>query len=458
VYATARKFFGEPAGFISLCLATFCPPLLAHSHLVHTDAAMTALLFLTLLAFMKMAESWSIKWSVGCGLLLGASLAAKFSAVLLLPIALLIGLARVLGDRVPGGLRSGWSRLRPSAAMAWGCALALLVAYVEIWAWYGFRYGCSPDGSFTLAWQFDKLAATPAGRLLKLAYDHHLLPQAYAYGLAHVASHSEEGHSAYALGQYSNTGWWWYFPFAFLVKTPAPTLIVIGWGLYAVWRRALSGPVKEVPLLLALLVYGVSAMSSNINIGIRHILPAYPLLLTLAGGAVQAVDRTTSSWRWTRRAALALTATTALGCLAGAPYFLADFNLPSTLVLQRHEMLGDSNLDWGQDLGRLKRYLDRHHIGSIKLAYCGVASPRHLGLRHDVLPAGNIYSQQEREWRKTSEIVPGDLVAVSATCLVGIVAEDKNYYLRVFKDLKPEATIGHSIFLYRIPDRDRRGD
>jgi hypothetical protein len=114
-------------------------------------------------------------------------------------------------------------------------------------------------------------------------------------------------------------------------------------------------------------------------------------------------------------------------------------------------MLVDSNLDWGQDLARLKGYMDRVGARSLKLSYFGTASPRHLGLSHEVLPGFNSYSRFEPEWPAARELHPGDLVAISATNLMGVYLEDAQLY-RWFRRLIPVTTVGSSIVVYRIPE------
>jgi hypothetical protein len=191
------------------------------------------------------------------------------------------------------------------------------------------------------------------------------------------------------------------------------------------------------------------------NIGIRHILPVHPFMLILAGG-VAGVDAAAPWIRWKAGAVSGLVGTAVAGCLWAAPYFLAYFNLPSRAIAAPRFLLTDSNLDWGQDLGRLKKYMDRHGIPEVKLAYHGSASPRHLQLRHQVLPGLTWFTQyvrHEPEWKPAADLKSGDYVAISATSLVGLVLHDKDFYLRSYGELEPVAEIGGSILLYRIPDQ-----
>jgi hypothetical protein len=177
--------------------------------------------------------------------------------------------------------------------------------------------------------------------------------------------------------------------------------------------------------------------------GVRHLLPAFPFALVACGAAWPAAARRGGA---ARLAVGALAVGLAVECLAGSPYHLAYFNAPTLAVAPRHEVLADSNLDWGQDLARLARWLDARGIRDVKLAYFGMASPRHVGLRHEILlPALNQYTHMEEEWQVARGIAPGDTLAVSVFLL------DK---LDAANPLPPNrrllADIGHSIFVFQV--------
>jgi len=140
---------------------------------------------------------------------------------------------------------------------------------------------------------------------------------------------------------------------------------------------------------------------------------------------------------------------------SAAPHFLAHFNLPSRILFERHEMLVDSNLDWGQDLGRLKEWMDREGIPSLKLSYFGHGSPRQLLLQHEVLPGNCTYPFFEPEWKQAGPLKPGDIVAISASNYSGFLLQDRDLYRRQFAGVKPLAVIGNSIIVFRVPVRIR---
>lgn len=450
VYLVSRLLFGSRGGLISLVVATFCPSVLAHSHYVTTDLIVATLSFMAVVALWRALSGESLRWTAYAGVLLGGALGSKFTAVLLGPIVLLVAASCYFQEPEEGSpSKSGVARL---GELTGKLLLAGLIAFVTLWGIYDFRFSADPDGQYAFSWDYKVLesGATAAG--VKFAREHHLLPEAYLKGFADVQQHSLTGHGAYALGLHSSVGWWWYFPFAFLVKTPLPTLLLMVAGLFAARKRSSPDRPAGEFLFIPLIIFWVLSISSNINIGIRHLLPVYPPMLVLAGGV--AAFRSWETLLWVRRGAFVLICASALSCLAEAPYYLAYFNFPSRLFFERHEMLADSNLDWGQDLARLKKYMERHGIDEIKLAYFGLASPRRLQLKNSILPAGNSYQSQEKEWKKADPLVAGDWVAVSLSNYIGIGGfDDKDYYVKLLGKLRPVTTIGHSIAIYRIPEK-----
>ena len=173
-------------------------------------------------------------------------------------------------------------------AILFGVAVVFAAVILAIvWASFGFRYSAFAAGT-TGADAF--LGQTPpaaglAGRMLSIARQFHILPEAYLYGSSLTVQFANE-RAAFLNGQFSTTGWWWYFPYAFAVKTTIPGMIV-GLLALAAWisRRKQMSAYGATPLLALVAVYWAFALTTHLNIGHRHLLPIYPALCILAGGA-----------------------------------------------------------------------------------------------------------------------------------------------------------------------------
>jgi hypothetical protein len=208
---------------------------------------------------------------------------SKLSGPILVPIALVMLAVRVIAGgplvvRVRG--RTVEYRSRASQLLAaTGLALVFaLVTWALIWASYGFRYtafGAGATGADAFLGQVREDAGL-AGSLLSLARQWHLLPEAYVYGAGITAQFASE-RAALLNGEFSTTGWWWYFPYAFLVKTTLPGLLIGVLALIAfVTKRAVRDAYTATPLLALIAVYWAFALTTNLNIGQRHLLPTYP--------------------------------------------------------------------------------------------------------------------------------------------------------------------------------------
>lgn len=458
VYAVARERFGPGGGLVALAAATFNPNVLAHAHLVTTDVPVAALFFLAVVAFVRWLERPSAWRCAASGLLAGGAVATKLSALALGPI-----LAAALlwhawqARRSPAPEAAAPSAGARAVRRALGLACMAAIAWATVWGAYGFRYAASaePGWQAALHLQYGPQGFTGAVRWLA---DRRLLPEAFLAGVTELRNHRAAGHWGFALGSYSQFGWWWYLPFAFLVKNPLSWLALVAAGAAAWARRpATAAPAAwGVSFALAGLGFTGIAMTSPLAMGVRHLLPVFPFAMVACGAAWRpwparpARPPSPPAGRGPRAAVAGLCALLAIECLAQSPHHLGFFNAATLAVAPRHRVLLDSNLDWGQDLARLKRYLDAHGIAEVKLAYFGAASPRHLGLAHEILPAAPVplYAQLEPEWRTARGLAPGDYVAVSAFCLDKLV-EGRDW----ISGARPVATVGASIFLFHVPER-----
>ena len=127
----------------------------------------------------------------------------------------------------------------------------------------------------------------------------------------------------------------------------------------------------ETPLLFTLL--------TDIDLGVRYLLPAYPFLF-LVGGCALAPGVAAR----VARAATALVFLHMLVALAATPHHLAYMNALGGPADARWRWLVDSNLDWGQELRRLRAYLEQRGISSVRLVYFGRVAPEVYGIDYSV--------------------------------------------------------------------------
>ena len=358
VYAWARSLFGPPAGLLALALAVTCPTLLAQARLVTTD--LPAALGFTTTAWLAWrwlsAPSW--RRALATGAALGAALLFKFSCMLLAPI--IVGLAAI-------AVATGHVNVKRAAS---GVVLIAATAYIALWAGYGFRFAASPDPGYVLEWH-DLEADFPLSPAIVFARGHRLFPEAYLFGFAYAQSQSA-GRVAFLDGEQSLAGWYRYFPEAFFFKTPLAFTALALWLLAAGVIRTRGKSFDGWCVALPPLGFAAVAILSRFNIGQRHLTPLYPFLCVAVAPA--------ASWLEQRGARAVAVAVLIASCFASfalaTPRYFSYFNVASGGPRGGTKHLVDSNVDWGQDLIRLKRWMTAHAVAEVDLAYFGTADPR----------------------------------------------------------------------------------
>ena len=436
VFLWAKQLFGREAALLALLLYSLEPNILAHSALVHTDLGAACFTFIAVYCFYRLVQRVSLTHLAFAGVALGLALVTKFSTITLIPILVVLAafvgilqgpielqLAGVRGRRVS-------SQVSKLLILCGAMVGMWLLAYGTIWTSYRMGYE-GPLVSERRSIERDLLRTEETS----------LLPRAYLDGLSHVFKSSKR--YAFLMGELSTDGWWYYFIVTFLLKTPLPLLLLLALTpltLHRLWREK---PVAVLCLLVPVLFFFGVASVSRLNIGHRHILPIYPFLIVMASSLLP--------WALRQRnlvkgglSALAIWYVISSGSIF--PHYLAYFNEMAGGPSNGYKHLVDSNLDWGQDLKGLKRYMDEHGIRRVWLSYFGTASPDYYGIAYNYLPSYLIF-------HPNAEKEPTPYVAVSATNLQGVYLPVLGVSPDFFKPLRhrqPIAKIGYSIFLYRM--------
>ena len=501
IYRWARDLGGWRAGLLALTLYAFDPNCIAHGALITTD--MAAVFFIVVTLYLASGEwrvasgelritnyelritFWRRVARLGAiGLLLGLAQLVKVSALMLVPVVGVLLLVRTVvwanhESRIMNhelritnhGLRIAYHALR-----AW--VIVFGVAALVVWAGYGFEIGAVPGIPFPL----------PAATHLRIFQS--------------LQEHYDLGHATFLMGRVSEHGWWWYFPVAFVLKTPLPVLILAAWAVVGCGLRVksyklqvqsfessvsrlahhvsritsyISRPtVNVLTLLLFPLLYAVSSLFSSVNIGYRHLLPLLPFLYIGIGvqgvrsmeyglGSSKRESRITNhELRITNYKShithhpLPLTSYSLLlawliiGTVSLTPNFLTFFNGIAGGSRGGCRYLVDSNLDWGQNLWDLRQWMTEHGEAHVYYAHYSPARLDVYGIDATYLPpdprAGNF-----APWNPA----PG-LYAIGATVLQGPYAPDVNTYAW-FRAREPEARLGNALWVYRVPPRGAPG-
>jgi hypothetical protein len=387
----------------------------------------------------------------GLTIFFSLAIVTKFSALALGPLVFCLLVVAV--------------RMRPQFEARTAAAIVVLLAvasYVAIWAISGFRYLPSDNPAWSLHLEDLPLAHTvpELARVTRWIDDHRLLPNMVTEGFLVFAQSMLPPNYTFLAGEYSDRGWWYYFPVAFLLKTPISFIALLFIGLFVCLReRQRLGSLNEAFLLLPVAIYLFAAINNTFQVGVRHILPLYPYFIMLTAAAAMMLSR-----RPVGRVMLGgLTIAWAASLISVYPYTLTYFNRFAGGPGNGYKYLADSNIDWGQGLKELKAWMDEQHVPTIALAYFGTADPDYYGITHTRLPAaapGYEPSTGTPRGRWTKPALPG-YVAVGATVLTGVY-DDPHWMLfyEGLRKVRPTAVIGNSVFVYRLerwPEPDTLG-
>jgi hypothetical protein len=407
------RLWGAGAAVVGTALAAFEPNLVAHASLVGTDLGITLFTFLTLYLLWEYGNTRSFLLLAATGVALGLALTTKFSGMLLVVMVSGLLAAHVAFRRSP--LRREESmppprRRRFAESVRMGIVLAAGAAVVFP-AVYFFQ-GVAPwlDG---LRWQLAKLGV---------------------------------GHPGYFLGEYSDKGWWTYFLVAFLIKTPVGSLALLAASLLLFRCGQPLGRREALFLFLPVVTFLIAVVRGKVDVGVRYLLPIYPFLFVLASRLA------TLSWGHVGVGAVVLglpLAATAGSVLRIAPHQLAYSNELIGGPEEGWHYLGDSNIDWGQDLRGVRDYMEREQVPMVYLSYFGTAPPEAYGIRYQAAPVGSPVTWPEK---RTELLPPGtsrELLVISVTNLQGIYLTDRALYAWL-RERRPVERIGYSIHVYEL--------
>jgi hypothetical protein len=222
-------------------------------------------------------------------------------------------------------------------------------------------------------------------------------------------------------------------------------------------------------LLVPVVVYFAFAMRSHVNIGHRHLLPVLPFLYVVAGGLGAQWERISNSqlrrWSAVGFAAVLLVMSSIAFYPPWRPqlvypHYLAYFNELAGGPRSGWHGLSDSNIDWGQDLPGLKKWLDRNPQSKpIYLCYFGSSEPKFYQIQHlatpqvlGAYPATPYPAPANQQIQHFSDsLKKHDIIAISVTNMVGahLSAAARDFIWELTSRSTLLDRVGYSIYIYR---------
>ncbi|HEX7155271.1 MAG TPA: glycosyltransferase family 39 protein [Thermoanaerobaculia bacterium] len=365
IYAfVARESGRREWALVATALAAFGPTFMAHGRLATADMTPTFFCFAATMLFFRLVERPTIPRGLAFGAVTTLAVLAKMSSLSLGPFFVL--LLFFLRKRI------AW---RPML-VALGCGMVLAAVMLELL----YTPLAGPDFLATLD--------NPSRAFIGFRT---FFKQ---FGAINFYYSGEHGHPQFLLGEFRTTsGWAYYYLVALFLKTPIPAQLLV---LFAVWTairgdrtkrtnrtHGTDGGTERTPLtalramLLFVAVFLAAASSSNIALGVRYVLLIFPFAFAAVGLALAQSGLTLQSLAKRRGLAVLLSLLVAWHIAENVrtyPSYISYFN---NFIddRQKDHLLIDSNLDWGQDLRRLRYWMDENQVRDLRVHYFGGGEP-----------------------------------------------------------------------------------
>jgi hypothetical protein len=440
LFLAGSEMFGSAAGLIAMTLFVFDPTILTNAPFVTTDMGAAFGFFAAIYTFYRFVKVMTWQRVLVCGLAVGLALAAKHSAVLLLPILLLLAAGDIAG-------RWKTERMWPSryvSRMLTGMAAIATCALFLLWGIYSFRFAMHPVGVEMppLAGQMGPLS-TPMRAAISFCDHFHLLPESYLYGFIDV-QRVGIGMPAYIFGKLYAHGQWFYFPAILSLKWSIGVLGLLALAIYAFATGKVHRPREVFFLALPALFYLMMAMAGPLNIGVRHVLPIFPFTFALAGGGAAWLVQQRRAWIYPVAALLLWHAVDSIRMFPNyMPYANALWGGPA----KTHLYFSDSATEWGQELKWVKQWTDAHNVKQCWFAYfpAPFLLPSDYGIPCKLLPTLDTMYEQDIS---VPPVVHGPIL-ISFADLNGFEFGSKlrNPYQKLF-ERRPDDVIANGVAVF----------
>ena len=272
------------------------------------------------------------------------------------------------------------------------------------------------------------------------------VPDAFLLGIdAKTADAGGSEFPGFMFGAWARGGFRAFYVASWLTKTPLAGLALLAWTLLAGYERDARTRTHLLVALTPVVAFLVlsTLLFSRVNYGLRYLLPMFPFVHLACGSLASLAAPGTRARAWLAALGVLYAGETA----AAHPAYLSFFNPLGGGVADGWKSFVDSNQDWGQDLRRLRGWMDATGTRRVHLAYFGHTPPEVYGIAYDPLRRG--------------ERPAAGVVAISASLLQGLpypityeqvgavrgVGPDDFAWLR---GLRPIGRAGASILIFRV--------
>jgi len=465
-YRWARALYGDVSGVLALSLWCFCPNVLGWGSTICPDVPAAAMGVAGAYTFWRWLGNPRWTQALIAGVTLGLAELTKMTWVILFALWPIVWLTWLWASRRQLTRHACFRQMLQLLAML------LLAAYV-LNAGYGFQGSLKRLGAYTFVSR--TLAGAEAiveggqggnrfstGWLGKMPVP---FPEDFVAGIDLQKLDFEVKRWSYLCGEWKYGGWWYYYLVCALLKVPAGTWVLGGVTLWASALRctraqrdaSVHGPPAETTaycagwrneLVLLLPAVGIIAFISSqtgFSHHFRYMLPAFPFIYVGISKVGRSIPLNHRKVAILGSAALVWSVGSSLWIY---PHSMSYFNEFAGGPTRGHQYLVDSNIDWGQDMLYLKRWLGKHpEIHPLSMTSQGFLTPQLLGIDAKPAPQGpEIGLAYRRPDGGVDRSGPRPGWYAMSVHRIRCSTESYQYFLR----FRPVGMVGYSIYLYHV--------
>ena len=434
VWIAARRMFDFATAIVATTLLVFEPSVLAFGGIVMTDLPVTCTMLLAVYGFYLWVNHRTARYLMLTALATGLTLLAKHSGLVVVPILCVLAVVDALVDRA-GPKATVQVMGRNLLAVALICAIAIGV----VWAGYGMRFAAHP-GSV----QFPEAAAgatSSSARILDVLKHYRVLPEAYLEGFARALSISSQPGPAFVAGKIYLHAPWFSTPLNLLIRSTTASWLMILVSAFGVATAFKQHRREILFLLIPLGIFLAVCLRASTNVGVRYLLPMFPLLVVaVAAACVKLAQRV----KWARYAIPCLLLLHAASSLHAYPNYLSYANEFWGGPANAYRYV--TWLDIGQAYPEARAYLDQHPAKNCWFFTGWQWDPRMYGVR---CQSFGPYLPNQVPPRVQGTVLLSGTLLTDVRLVEGDLAVP-------FKNLTPRAKIGGSALLVYEGDFDTR--
>ncbi|HPG30966.1 MAG TPA: hypothetical protein PLQ81_09290, partial [bacterium] len=272
----------------------------------------------------------------------------------------------------------------------------------------------------------------------------------YLNGLKDIASGILKGKTnIFFAGLYSMNGFWFYYFGVYLLKTASPEILLALIFIFYIFKHSILIKYPELfNFIIAAVIIFFAISLSNFQTGMRYMLPVYPILAVFLGVTSSFMIKLKGK---SRMFLFILTLWMSVSSFNTHPDYLAYFNELTSLSADgknNSNLLADCNVDWGQDLKKLKTRLNKYPNSFLVFSYFGNDDPEEYRIEYlELAPRTRIkLNPKTPQYFDKNRI----LLAVSKTNFTGVYYPGDMDLFAWLKILEPVENIGNSILVYDI--------